>query len=1175
MRSLKILFHLLIVVLISKQATAKNISDLYKDTAIVAKKIAFEDEKQAITNAINKYLDAVGIKIADLNVGSTDAGGKLANGKVSFFGFDNIELKAEMSADRKVKSISTTFPEAASLTPEKLVKFMSGKSLSSFLPKSFPLNTGISIKDLSLEFDAKGDSLEKFDLNFGIGSYTIEGFDGFVIDGVSIGFTLDKPTSPDSKASATVSGDGKIGAIPINLSATMSSKPDDLLFSFTASGISISSLLNTFMSASKADNLLRYIPESFKSKQIDKITAGINPTDKTFSGLCQTSFGEVELQFIGATEESKSTMLFGIAPPAGFKFSQLGDALKPMDAIDLSGTVLIISTLDDEDAKSSLDALKDAGEFKVAKGVNIISSIKFDESISKVLKVNELKLRGAVDETFTELSFDASLNLNIEMAKDVKMKEVLFGVRFGKAQPLVFSIAGLVEAKIGEDLLGFNASFDFSPIEQKISAEFFMAALKQKNGDMLTGNKDADGKSDLPEWTNPFGVPGIGLLKVGVRAGINFKNPILLSELGFTANARFGLVTDRTKHIRGDVTMVIDIANPTQSLIDITLKNLTILAMIEAFAENAAIEGQLRKMLDTGFDSTRVLIVPVDGIKAFGKTYEKGIAFGGQISIGGIKGYADFSMNENGVKGAGALDPIDWGNGTFHLKGRTTDKPQFNFAIAKNTPPSIFIDGKISLLGVSSETTVTVDGNGFEFITAGKLADLFELTLEAKGKSFTQSDGGIYVRAALRNDLISKLNQLVTAKLDEAIAGTKKTLQGTRDKLNYAKNDLKDIDVRLATKRAQVTSRRNADLQNMRDEAQRALNESKAVIDWHKNNNAASTKRIGELSDWFYDLPEKGILYSAIAANNLAIEAEQLVYDGYAKTVSGLADIGKEFPVEVELADLYTEKAAKEGALAIALAGVDVAEGISVTTLEATKFVMDQALGGLFDIKSAEFQGTFGLNNQYKINVAFNITLAKKPYNFNAEIDFKDLATSAGKIAKDIFAGNLIKPGFARTFATELKKPVTNNKLVSAPVLLDDIVRQNDIAKTKVMNTYLVTVETSTDADAGSNEKFAVIITGDRGATEQLTLTKSLYSILPGEKAMFIVQSERNVGNITKVQLTPLNASMADNLKIKSVNVEMPAEKKNVHADCDGCIINGGQASKTIHLTERNMLITG
>ncbi|MBK6383964.1 MAG: hypothetical protein IPF69_10970 [Chitinophagaceae bacterium] len=1158
MKFIKATLLFLLVLLLTRELSAKERNRFLNDTTIATKRIT-GDEKQAIADAINKYLDVAGIKIGDLGVSTTSDGDKEASGNVSFFGFDNINLKAVMSADRKIKSINTTFPDAATISPEKLVKFFSGKSLGSFLPQSFPLSTGISIKDLSIEFDDKGDSLSKVALNFGVGAYAIDGFDGFAIDGMAIGFTLDKPTSPQRKATATISGDGKLGAIPINLSANMSSEPDDLLFSFTASNIGISSLLNSFMSESKANKLLRFIPASFKSKEISSITASINPTNKNFSALAQTSFGETEIQFNGATAEDKSTMLFAVAPPAGFKFSQLASALSPMDGIDLSGTALIISTLADEDAKCNLSALKDEGDIKVEEGVNIFSSIKMSDDLAKLLKVNAIKLKGTVNETFTNMSMQAALDLNIPMGDNITMKEVVFGTRLGTINPIEFSIGGKIEAKIGEDLVGFNASFAFAPIDQKISGEFFMAALQKKNASMVAGNLGPDGKSDLPEWTNPFGIPGVGLRKLGVNAGLDFKNPILISSLGLTGAARLGTVNDRNKHIEGDATIVVDITKPTNSLIDITMKNMTILAMIEAFVDNANIQGQLRTMLNTGIDNGRVLVVPVDGMVAFGKTYNKGVAVSCQLSLAGIKGNGDFSLNESGVAGGGSLDAINWGNGAFIISGRTTDRPQFKFAYTKGSVPTFFIDGKISLLGISSETTASLDANGLEFTTTGKIADLFEATLEGKA-NFSESSKGVYVRASLRNDLISQLNQLVTGKLDEAIASTKKTLQGTRDKLNKAKDDLKEIDTRLATKRAQVTSRRNADLQKMRDEAQRALNESKTVIDWHKSNNTASNKRINELGNWPWELAEKAALYTAIGFNLGAIEAEQVVYDGYAKTVNGLSDIGKEFPVEVELADLYAEKYAKEGALTIALAGVDVAEGVSVATLETTKFVMDQALGGLFDIKSAEFEGTFGLNNQYKINVAFNITLAKKPYNFSAEIDFNNLASSAGKIATDVLSGKLIKPGFAKTFATELKQPVSSNKLVSAPVLLQDITTP----KPKVLHTYLVTVETAADADAGSNEKFAVIITGDNGMTEKLTLTKSLNTIPAGEKTTFSVQTEKNVGNITKIQMIPLNASMTDNIKMKSINVEMPAEKKNVHAECTGCVISGGQTTKTI-----------
>ncbi|MBI5856711.1 MAG: RICIN domain-containing protein [Sphingobacteriales bacterium] len=1026
MKHTRHLFCICIVSLFSAGMHANDRINFYTDSSIITRHVASEDEKQAIANAINKFLDPVGIKLGELNLSSNESGGKTASGNVSFFGFDNIALKADFISATKVKSISAAFPEAATLTIDKLTKFLSGKSLSSFLPKSFPLHTGISLKDFLLEFDDQGDSLSQFNVNFAVGNYSMEGFDGFTIEGMTIGFTLDKPTSAQKKATATISGDGKIGAIPISLSANMSSDPDDLLFTFTASGINIPALLNTFLSDSRANSLLRFIPPSFKSKEISSITVSINPTSKNFSGLSQTSFGEAEIQFNAATEESKSTMLFALAPPAGFKFSQIAGSLSPMDAIELSGTAIIISTLADEDVKTNLSALKDEGEIKVEQGVNLFSSIKLSDDLAKLLKVNAIKLKGTCNETFTNMSMDAALDLNIPMGASITMKEVLFGIRLGTVNPIELSLGGKIEAKIGNDLVGFNASFAFAPVDQKISGEFFMNALKKQNAALVT----AKTKDELPEWTNPFGIPGVGLRRLGVSAGIDFKNPILISSLGFTGAARLGTVTNRAKHIEGDATIVVDITKPTNSLIDVTMKNMTILAMIEAFVENASIQGQLRTMLNTGIDQGRVLVVPVDGMKAFGKTYNKGVAVSGQLSLGGIKAYGDFSLNDAGVSGAGSMDAINWGNGAFIISGRTTDKPQFSFSYTKGSVPSFFIDGKISLLGISSETTASLDATGFSFTTTGKIANAFEATLEGKG-NFSESAKGIYVRAALRNDLVSQMNQLVTGKINEAIQTTKTTFQNTRNALAKSQSDLKYIDDQIISRTKILQGQKAADVQKIRDEAIRQMNEKQAFINTCLANNAASQKRINELVNW-YDAFEKAGLYSAIAANNTAIESARAAYAVSMSTVNATADVVEAFPNDPELIRLYLERGTKQIALQTANAGVDIAEGVSVGTLEATRFVMNGVLGGVFDIKSAEFSGTFGLNNQYKINTALNFTLAGKPYNMIAEIDFTNLAASAGKIATDVLGGTLIKPGFASTFSADLKKPVSNVALVTA-----------------------------------------------------------------------------------------------------------------------------------------------
>ena len=168
---------------------------------------------------------------------------------------------------------------------------------------------------------------------------------------------------------------------------------------------------------------------------------------------------------------------------------------------DSSGTALIISTLADDDATSNLSALKDEGDIKVEQGVNLFSSFKLSADLAKLLKVNAIKLKGTCNESFTNMSMNAALDLSIPMGSSITMKEVVFGMRLGTVNPIELTIGGKIEAKIGADLVGFNASFGFAPIDQKIKGEFFMNALKKQNATLVT----AKTKDELPEWTNPFG----------------------------------------------------------------------------------------------------------------------------------------------------------------------------------------------------------------------------------------------------------------------------------------------------------------------------------------------------------------------------------------------------------------------------------------------------------------------------------------------------------------------------------------------------------------------------------------------------------------------------------------------------------------------------------------------
>lgn len=1116
-----------------------------------------EDEIEAIAQSINRYLQGAGIRISalDTEVSGTE---RKVSGKVSLFGFDNLTLSGALSSKLKVKNLSIVFPAAASIDLAKFSKMLGNADLSDFLPAGFPINTGLSIQQLNLDFENNGRTIQQFKADFEVGGYSIPGFDAVALEGMDLSFDIESPTRSARKVGGNITGRGRLGALPVSIAAQLSSNPSDIAFVSTIENINLQTVLTSFVDNAEVNAFLDIVPDIFKEITLNTLQAEVQPATGLFKGVGNSTLGSIEMQLTAPRGNKKAVMCLGIAPPPSFKFSEISGALIALDSLDFSGSAFIMSTGEIASYTSSLSALASQPELRVSKGFNMYSSIAFGEDIADLLKVNQLNLSGWINETFTAISMDAALDLDLQFSEDVKMSEIKFGMRLTPTVPLLFSISGMMEVKMGTDRLGFNAAFEMAPIDQQMRGQFFMQALKRQRGEELFELIDEFGNPVPPEWAEPFGIPGIGLRRLGASAGIDLKlAPVFLNEVGFTAAARLGTVPNTSKHVQADGTIVVNISNPTRSVLEVDIKNMTILALIEAFVEDHGIQdGPIKDFLGSGLEDSHLLVVPVDGLEFFGKRYSKGIAAGATMNFGGYKVYSDFSLSKSGVSGYGSLDPINWGNGQFVLSGRTGDRPEMRLKLMKGQAPEVYVDGIVNLLGISSETTMSIDNTGFELITVGKIFDEFEAVIEAKGKAFTQEGSGLYLRAALRNDLVSRLNQEVTKGIEQATISVQNQLQQNRRDLLQARADLVKIDQRIAVKAAQVASRREADLQAMRNEALRARREQKAALDFHKKNIRTLTRWINEKGDWPWELAEKVVLYNRIAYHQSMIEVAKPIYDSYDQTVNELANIGEDFPIDIELSDLYIEKAAKETYLETALLTVDVVENVSVSTLEAANFIMDNALGGIFDIKSAEFEGNLGFNDNYHIKVNFNVTFAKAPYHFDAYIDFKNPEASIGKIVQDLLTGNLLKQGFKETFSSELEQKKGALALKSAPVGLDKIERTPP-------NVYMVTVETMPDVDAGSMSTFLVDIYGNNNnrPIKNLALSKDFFTgFQPGTAVTFPLQTYRDIGEVQKIIVRPASGSV-DNLKIKGISVASSLNDKKVHAECSNCNVT---SSKTL-----------
>ncbi len=1133
-----------------------------------------------VKTALSLFVPASELSVTGLQVVNNADGSKTAKGNISIFHSNAVGMEGVLSADTKVKSLKLTFPASFAIDIEQLNGFFGGPSLKKSLPAGFPTSTGLTLQSMEMNFESNGTTLEVFKVNLGVVKYEILGLKGFSIEQVGLEISANKPTKPERSLSGTLSGNGQIGAFPLTLSSTLSTDPADISFTGRINAISIATILNSFVDGAEATTMLGLIPEVFKSASIDTLTLSINPATKTFKGLGNTSFGTMELQVRGASGGKKPSMQLGVAPPASFKFADVAPILAPLDGIELSRTAFIVSTLADDELSTELPGLEDQ-KGSLVKGVNMFSTIKFEPDLAKMMKADELNLQGFISENGSSAGMSAALGLNLDFSSSVSLKKVMFSTIVRSSVPVIeFGISGLLEAMVGKDRLSFQAGVKCNPFELKFSGDIFMQALKKENSAEVLATIGADDKSEPPEWTEPFGIPGFGLNKLGGSAGIDVKFvPIFLNKLGFLAQARLGTVADRSKHIRGALITVVDVTNPANSLFQMNLTNLKILSIIEAFQENPPISGILRTMLDVGLDSGKVLVVPTDGIVAFGKTYTRGISFSAGISIAGLKGRMDFSLNDEGITGSGSIDPINLGDGVFKVEGRNTDRPQVNFKLMKNSFPELLIDGKATLLGISSETFISFNADTFEFITAGKFLNLFEAIIEVKGTSFNQvNNPGFRIRASLRNDLVAELNRLATQAIDDASKSTKETLMASRKELEDARVLYTEVDGRLQQRMAEITSRREADLRRMREEAQRSMNEKQSVINYHQGNiNSINAKLVDMYANasWW-----KPWTYAAIAVqesaklfHQTAIETEHLAYAGYSETVKGLATLGDNFPKEIEQTDLFIERGAKFAAVETAIAGVDVADGVSQVGLSAAKAIVDGALGGIVDIRTAEIELNLGLENKNTFMVGFNITFLKSPYNFKAAIDFNNLAGSAATLGKDIVSGTLLKPGFSSTFGADLE---AKKKLVKMPTgaIANTLTTESKIITYEgnelpppppPVFTYTVTVETADSLNAGSAARFEVSILGANGNLMHLPLAKELFSAFqPGSKKTFSFYSNQNIGKIQRISIKPIESTLTDNLIVSGIGVSSSIDPMYQFSVCPSCDINSSSFAKTL-----------
>ncbi len=779
-----------------------------------ANPISFERKK--ITQAMNEEVLAelkhvmntvfgAGKYVMDAVDSKKKDGGRDVTATISLFDKGEVELSGRYK-NKRIESFEVEFPEEATID-FNLINQLADNKIKEYLPSSFPMQAGVWVKNLAIKFGATSYVPSKLSATIASPSaWEPIGVGSFKTEGVELALEIENPKLASRVITGTISAIAKLGEISLNLSSSLSNNPEKNAISASVEKLNLKNLMNALLSDNAAD-FVSLIPDAFKDLELNKGTISIIPFEKELKMTAESTIGNVLFDY--KAKSGSNRVLLAMSPPPSFKFSSLSDMLKPLDDMDMQGSHFVISnkqTIIEERFINS--SSKEDAKYNVKKGLNLLSNVALPKDISDIIKVKNVTLVGSMPITFTSINLYGKLDFEgLELGDGaVSFDELGAGMRLNVTGGIEMRFEGAGSFKVGD---GPNDRVQiFGGIIAAVSPT---GAVVELEAGLAAGDRRAEAPENClveqPEWTEPFGVPGIGIRALGIRGGVGTTFPYI-NVIGLGGNIRLGTVNDKKKHICGSLVANLNIADVTRTMLVAEVQNITPLALIEAFSENVNITGDLRDALNTGIESAKVKVV-LKEMELFGRTYTPGIALdSARLTLAGIKGMIGFSFGETGIAAYGEMDPYELKSGGTTLFAIRGAKPNPDGSISgpsvslglNATNPHFKLNAAVEVIGIEAETFIQIDKNGFEFKATGKVLDgALTATAHVKVGEIT-NNSGIYVKASFENrlqtmvaDELLKFIETESKKSQEAYKNAKEVIAKTK-----TNNDFEQAFVDLA-----------------------------------------------------------------------------------------------------------------------------------------------------------------------------------------------------------------------------------------------------------------------------------------------------------------------------------------------------------------------------------------
>ena len=936
------------------------------------------DWEETLRVQLNKTIGSENFSFEKLNVTTSE---KKLSGNGTFFGKSGVGFTVSYDSDNSIGFFEATMPSNAKMkvSNSSLAK-LAGHDLKSFVPDA--IKKAIYLEKFNFYFskekkeggekDETEKRIKQFNLVFNaLKSWEIFSSANVELEQIKVNFQFDYPNDKNRKKTfVNLTGMTKAFGKSLDVTAKLSNKKEDLLLIAETGNLTLQSTLQS-ITGKKTINKFE-LPNNLIHLQLNQGVITIAPYQDWMTLNCTSNFGNVEvfLQQEKVKRKKKTSYLITITPPKDFKVSKIHNGLKALDAIDLSGQKIVISS--EEKSKKETSKIPSMAQMSTAikKGCSMVAKLDLTKlKVDHLIGVKNLIVSSPLTSKLDHINLDANLDTDITLGETTKLTGVIFRLK-PSPKNFALSLLGVMDTRLDKDLLKFKGGVEIALNDQTLN---FLA--------MMQG-----------DWHDPLGAKGLKVSDVGIQMGASFTTaPALLPNIALTGDIKIG-------KFKGDATVAFDTRNPAKSMLSVGFNKLVLYDFMEMLMSDKVkkkIPNDMKKALrNTYFKNVHMEVVPTS-IQVLEKNYDAGFRAGGEIHVSGFEAEGGFDISyDNGIMAKAFVDPMDLG--IFKLEGAgNNSRPGFILELRKKKEKKFAVNGAVSLLGLKGETDIHMKEDGFEFMVGGKIFNLFKGEITAKGGDIKKAEE-MYLKVLLDNNFFDFVQKDVSGFVQNSTKGGVSKLQDVYNGLSKAEKKVEGWDKKIKAKIKEI-KKKQSKKRKAYDAAKREVSK------WEKNVNKIK-KDIKKLKKAKEKAPfhKKAWYNTQIMTKGTARLAALGSLKAAQKILDGLKWVNSDPNKDAQVMYLKSKRG-------VSLGGVKTAKALIKTTEKglgigggAAAWILEKGPDALVNVEKAEFEGKLGVLSGGAVKLKLQVKWLGKRHHLKVDFDFYNSVESIANLSKEL-----------------------------------------------------------------------------------------------------------------------------------------------------------------------------